>query len=151
VTGFPRSVRDTVMGRSSGHCEICGIAAPEQIHHRRPRGSGGTRRPESNAPGNALAICRPCHEMVESKRELALEQGWLVRQSAAPDTVPVVYQGDWAVLTDDGAVFRPPRGSGRCERCGYHGPTQGHRPGCTFKDNKGGGINGLGSSVRRLL
>ena len=27
-------------------------------------------------------------------------------------------------------VFRAPRGPGRCDWCGFHKPTQGHRDGC---------------------
>jgi hypothetical protein len=35
------------------------------------------------------------------------------------------------------AGFVPPTGPGRCETCGFHTPTQGHRDGCqTMK--KGG-------------
>ena len=130
MTGFAKPVRDLIMARSENHCEICGVAVPEQIHHRRARGMGSTRRPETNQPANGLAACSRCHEFVESRREFALDRGWLVRQNQSPADVPLVYQGNWAVLTDDGAVFRPPIGRDRCERCGFHIPTQGHRSGC---------------------
>lgn len=28
------------------------------------------------------------------------------------------------------AGFQPPTGAGRCSRCAFHTPTQGHRDGC---------------------
>jgi len=130
VTGFPKPVRDMIMARSQGHCEICGMAAPEQIHHRRPRGAGGSKADDTNQAANGLAICSPCHAIVESRREFAFDRGWLVRQGHSPVNVPVVFHGSWALLTDDGGVFRPPTGRDRCARCGFHGPTQGHRNGC---------------------
>lgn len=33
-------------------------------------------------------------------------------------------------LTDRPAGFTPPTGPGRCPRCGWHTPTQGHHPDC---------------------
>lgn len=130
MTGFSKQVREIMQARSSGFCEICGVAAPDDAHHRRPRGAGGSKADDTNWPSNGLLACRRCHELVESRRELALDRGWLVRQGQSPSSVPVLFQGNWALLTDDGAVFRPPRGGGRCERCGFHVPSQQHRPGC---------------------
>lgn len=130
MTGFSKDVRDIVIERSQGTCECCGMDRAEQLHHRRARGMGSTRRPESNWPANALAMCAACHSMVESRREFAFDRGWLVRQGFMPADVPVVYQGSWAVLSDDGSVFRPPSGYGRCVRCGCHVEKQGHRHGC---------------------
>jgi hypothetical protein len=72
--------------------------------------------------------------MVESNRIHALDRGWLVPQNLAPDGVPVVFQGDWALLTNEGGVFRPPVGGGRCVRCGFHIEIQGHRYGCQVKE-----------------
>ena len=131
MTGFDKRTRDVVIERAQGHCEICGVHRPEQLHHRRPRGKGGSRRPDTNLPSNALAICAPCHGDAEYNRALALDRGWLVRQTFTPATVPVQrHGGTWVLLLDDGTVFTPPHGSGRCERCGFHTKTQGHRQGC---------------------
>lgn len=130
MTGFSKQVRERLMDRSNGFCEACGVNEPTDAHHRRPRGRGGSKADDTNQLSNALAICRPCHDLIESRREFALDRGWLVRQGFTPAEVPVVYQGDWAVLDDDGFVFRPPSGRDRCVRCGFHRPTQGHRNGC---------------------
>lgn len=90
--GFPRDVVELVLGRSGGSCEImatgCTLLATE-IHHRRPRGMGSTRRPETNHASNALHVCRRCHLRAEAHRTWALNNGFLVRQSDHPDAVPV--------------------------------------------------------------
>jgi hypothetical protein len=65
---------------------------------------GSTRRPESNMPANGLALCLVCHLMVESNRELALENGWLVRQEQCPAEIPVFRFGQWVLLGDDGGM-----------------------------------------------
>jgi len=129
VTGFPKAVRDIILTRAQNHCEVCGVNAPNQLHHRRARGMGSTIRPETNRAANGLAACADCHRQIESRREFALDRGWLVRQNQTPADVPVVHHGSWALLSDDGAVFRPPVGRGRCVRCGCH-EVQGHRSGC---------------------
>ncbi len=131
MTGFPRNVRDLIFDRAGDYCEICGADRPEQAHHRRGRGMGSTKRLDSNTASNGLGISAACHTMVESRRNLALDRGWLVRQNHSPADVPVLRHGtDWVLLTDAGGVFVPPQGSGRCDRCGFHTPTQGHRTGC---------------------
>jgi 5-methylcytosine-specific restriction protein A len=130
MTGFTRAARQVLIDRSGGMCEICGMAPPADAHHRRPRSAGGTRRADANLPSNGLMLCRDCHSLVESRREFALDRGWLVRQGQSPADVPLVYQGNWALLGDDGFVFRPVSGRGRCERCGFHVEKQKHREGC---------------------
>ncbi len=130
MTGFPQAVRDMVLNRCGGFCEACGVDRPEQMHHRRARGAGGSRRADTNTASNALAISAACHALIESRREFALDRGWLVLQGHNPSEVPVVWQGTWVLLTDDGGVFYPPTGRDRCERCGFHVPTQAHRSGC---------------------
>ena len=103
MTGFPKSVRDLVYRRANGYCEICGFNQPTQLHHRRPRGAGGTRRISSNLPANALAVCTECHQMAESNRELAYTRGWLVHQSHDPSETPVMVNGSvWVRLDDRG-------------------------------------------------
>ena len=83
---------------------------------------------------NALHLCGSgttgCHGMVTESPARAYDRGWSVRSRFDTQDVPVVYQGDWRILTDDGGVFVPPQGPGRCERCGFHVTTQGHRQGC---------------------
>ena len=131
MTGFPKAVREQVLNRATQHCEACGQASNAyQWHHRRPRGAGGSKASDTNTSANCLLLCPPCHALIESRREFAIDRGWLVRQGFDPAEVPVIYQCSWAILDADGGVFRPPVGRDRCERCGFHAPTHGHRAGC---------------------
>ena len=104
ATGFPPKVRQQIVERSSGRCEVmasgCTFTATA-IHHRRARGAGGTRRPDTNLPSNALCVCDACHRRIESQRTEALAAGWLVPQNGVPAAVPVVYRGEWMRLDDD--------------------------------------------------
>ena len=131
MTGFSRAVRDIVTERAQDHCEACGVGRIEQIHHRRPRGMGGSEMYVTNTAANALAVDSRCHALIESQRALALDRGWLIRQGQNPADVPVLRHGsEWVLLLEEGGVSVPPRGKGRCERCGFHVVKQGHRDGC---------------------
>lgn len=66
-------------------CELTAVT----VHHRRPRGMGGTKRVDTNDADNGLAICRACHSIVEGRREWSLANGFLVRQQDSPGKVPV--------------------------------------------------------------
>lgn len=101
--------RSTVLLRCAGRCERCGISianVPADVHHRRPRGMGGTRDPEIHSPSNLVVICRGCHGWVESHRSEAMHDGWLVprRDPRTPGDVPIwLYHQDRAYLTTDGS------------------------------------------------
>lgn len=107
-TGFPQEVRELLFVRSGGVCERCGGAEATQAHHRRPRGMGSTKRPETNRPSNALMLCQPCHTWVETTGRSngeSYRKGILVRQSHEPASVPVHYRGGAAVyLGESGAL-----------------------------------------------
>lgn len=99
---FPLKVRELILRRAAGRCEICGGTMPmPQIHHRRPRGMGGSVDPACGTPANALAIHPQCHRRVEVNREDATERGWIVLQGADPARVPVrLWDGYWMLATD---------------------------------------------------
>lgn len=112
ATGFSKAVRELVSDRSGGVCEllipmVCAGMA-QVMHHRRPRGIGGTRRVDTNLPSSALHICDACHRHLEtSERGVARLNGWLVSQHASPVNVPVLYRGRvWLLLTNEGG-FAP--------------------------------------------
>lgn len=109
MTGFSPQVRAIVVERSQRYCERCGWNLGTDAHHRRPRAAGGTKRPETNQPSNALWLCAPCHREVESNRRRALEHGWLVRQHQEPLQVPVLYRGTKVWLDDLGNMHDNPR------------------------------------------
>lgn len=104
ATGPTPAIRALVKAREDDACAICGRrTAPFQIHHRRPRGIGGTRRLDTNSPAN-LVLLDDCHAGIESHRTVAYLNGWLVPQQADPALVPFLYRGRMVLLTELGAV-----------------------------------------------
>jgi hypothetical protein len=98
-----------VIARAFGRCELCGTrlrsagqwVAEHSFHHRRPRGMGGTSRPESNGAANLLLLCGSgvtgCHGWIEEHRAVARAQGQLLSQTDDPAEVPV-----WLALPQHG-------------------------------------------------
>lgn len=119
-TGPRAVVRLLVVSRADGCCELCGVPvafidddgqvtplAAYSIHHRQPRGMGGTSDPAANSATNLLLLCGTgttgCHGMVESQRALAVAHGWLVPKPLDPSSKPVrLFFGDDVYLTTDG-------------------------------------------------
>ena len=105
MTGFPVKVREQVMNRAMQRCERCALTSNAyQWHHRRPRGAGGSKAADTNTAANCLLLCVPCHAWIESNREEALHDGWLVRQGHKPAEMPVWIGWRWVLLRDDGTV-----------------------------------------------
>jgi 5-methylcytosine-specific restriction protein A len=100
------NAQQIVKVRSGLHCERCGVSVKwsgGQVHHRLPRGAGGTSRVEINSPANLLHLCDECHAWVESNRTEAYEKGWLVRQAHVPAERPVLtHEYGWVLLSDSG-------------------------------------------------
>ena len=117
-TGPTSATREIVAARANWCCEICGrsLFVPDvgwvyrhSTHHRRPRGMGGTSRPDTNEPSNLMLVCGnatspgDCHSWIESNRAVALVLGYLVDQAGDPETRPVeLYTGRRVFLTVDG-------------------------------------------------
>lgn len=97
-TGPNPEVRQAVVDRDKHRCARCGRQLPgypASIHHRTPRGMGGTRDPKVNKASNLLLLCGTgttgCHGWVESHRKEATERGFLVPWWQDPAEVPVNY------------------------------------------------------------
>lgn len=100
---FSEATRKVIYKRANGRCEVCGLPWQiAQIHHRRPRGMGGTSRKNSGTASNGLLVHPKCHARIESQREIALENGWLVSQTADPLVVPVKLWHGVVLLDDNG-------------------------------------------------
>lgn len=99
--------RSLIWDRDKYSCRRCGRLG-EQIHHRRPRQMGGTRRRWVNQPANLVLLCIRCHQWVELHRELATEQGWLVPEGYGPQAIPIqtIHGPIW--LDDKGACRSVP-------------------------------------------
>lgn len=100
---FTEKTRRLIRERAKDRCELCGVSAQQgsQIHHRRPRGMGGTKNPESRSAANGLLVHFRCHQRIELNRADAIKNGWLVLQSGDL-TQPVRLHHGWVVLLPDG-------------------------------------------------
>jgi hypothetical protein len=99
-------IRATLIQRSGGRCEVSGerFTGPDgwSVHHRQPRGMGGTRNPRIHDLTNLLAVTgdgtRGVHGWIESHRDLAREHGWLVPWPLDPATIPLTLHSGRVVL-----------------------------------------------------
>lgn len=96
-------VRRVCFERDREACARCPGGRPAaQLHHRRPRGMGSSSRGSTNEPSNLVCLCEPCHREIESHREQAIAEGYIVPQSQEPSTVPLLSRGQWVLLDDNG-------------------------------------------------
>lgn len=96
-----------VIQRAGYLCEKClgplGTLEGMSVHHRRPRGMGGTKRPGINEAENLLALCGSgttgCHGRIEANRAESYSRGLLLRTGANAHTTPYLDdRGDWWLL-----------------------------------------------------
>jgi hypothetical protein len=76
------------------------------IQHRRARGMGGSKAPNTNKPSNLILLCgdgvRGCHGYIEQNRTEARRGGYNVPQFVtAPETIPVRYWDGYLYRLDD--------------------------------------------------
>ncbi|MGC0365048.1 5-methylcytosine-specific restriction protein A [Rhodococcus sp. 27YEA15] len=116
-TGFPPAVKVLIHARSGGRCEVqqqCRGAVAVHIHHRRPRGSGGSTLAWVSGAANGVDVCLACHAFIESARAYSEGHGWLVSMNRRrrSDEVPVllVHDSEPVLLADDGTFHRPTEG-----------------------------------------
>lgn len=108
-TGPSKAVRRQVEARdgSCARCDLPGLRVwpAHQVHHRRPRGMGGSQRDNTNSPANLLWLCAVCHAWIERHREQALADGYLIGQHYTdPSAIPVLWHGRYVYLGHDGTV-----------------------------------------------
>lgn len=118
ASAFSRETKALIERRSGGRCERCGATldvAGGTVHHRRPRGSGGSREAALAVASNGLRLCGRCHDHVERHRKAAYVFGWLVRDRSVPSERPVRLWDGWAYLQDDGGLAPLTVGSGIAE------------------------------------
>lgn len=113
-----------VFTRDEGCCARCGAPITGargrdwSLHHRRPRGSGGTSLAWVNLPGNLVMLCgsgvTACHGDVESYRMAAMSAGFLVSMNgwAVSSQVRIDHAiHGFVFLLDDGTVSDAPEPS----------------------------------------
>lgn len=105
--------RAAVVRRDEITCQLCGVDVTYKlasVHHRIPRGMGGSRL--VNVVSNGVLICGSattpgsCHDFVEHVDRRRAEQfGYLIPKlsGAHPSEVPIWTRWHgWVLLTDDG-------------------------------------------------
>lgn len=96
--------------RSQKRCERCGTDSSLRwsIHHRKPRGMGGSKDPAINSLSNLLFLCgsgtEGCHGWVESNRSVAYIEGLLVYRNDDPSEIPVTLRYGEVFLDEEGGV-----------------------------------------------
>ena len=90
-----------VRQRDRDRCRRCD-GPYQQIHHRKPRGMGGTRDPAINDPANLVCLCADDHHWIETHRAEARADGWLVSQWGDPAATPIIINHLPVWLTPDG-------------------------------------------------
>lgn len=113
-TGPDRATRRALARRSGDRCELCAAwlrTAGRNVHHRQPRGAGGSTRPEVNVLSALLDLCPACHQTVELNRAWAKDRGLLVPWPSVPALVPAELRygrvrlddaGDWQFVDNHG-------------------------------------------------
>jgi len=107
-----RDAREVVLKRDGNTCQRCGVDLVYKlasIHHRRPRGMGSSRLVDT--PSNLVLLCgsattpKSCHQTVESLRDEARVEGWLIPKLSRvhPSQVPLLTHRGWLLLADDGS------------------------------------------------
>lgn len=112
ATGPTAAQRQLVVARAQGLCERCGetFLGGYSIHHRQPRGMGGSALAAANDPTNLVLLCGSgttgCHGWIETHRADAYATGWLVRRPGRPAAVPITHHTHGVVLLELDGTYR---------------------------------------------
>lgn len=116
MNGFPKPVEAQIIERDRGACVRCGAPVVHlergrawSIHHRRPRGTGGTRVVWVNLAANGVVLCGSgttgCHGWTERERTKAFNLGFLVSKigvATAMTTRLRHHLYGWVLLDNEG-------------------------------------------------
>lgn len=86
---FSKQVEGMIVARDQGECVSCGKHVVHlnrgwawSIHHRRPRGTGGTKLAWVDQAANGIILCGSgttgCHGWVEKNRRASIDAGFLI-------------------------------------------------------------------------
>jgi hypothetical protein len=114
MTVTPKT-RALVIARDNSICAWCGLYVDTttgwySLQHRRARGMGGSRLPDTDQPQNLVLVhgtgTTLCHGEIESKRAEAVRRGFNVQQGNDPTVVPLLVHsgpaGFWVRLDAEG-------------------------------------------------
>jgi len=109
-TRMPTSTVEKVRARANEKCERCGSSESLRwsLHHRIPRGMGGSKDPRLNLPSNIIFLCgsgtEGCHGWIESHREEAMTDGMLLHRNDDAAELPVKFWYATVFIDDEGGV-----------------------------------------------
>lgn len=87
-----------VAERDRGECLVCGGEATD-IHHRMPKGMGGTSDPDRNyGLANLVSLCREDHDHVHANPGESYTNGLLVHSWDDPLKCPVILADETVVI-----------------------------------------------------
>lgn len=120
MSAIPARTRDSLYERAGFACERCGRTDGHfSAHHRSGRRAGGSKDPRKHALSNLVLICgdgvQLCHGHVESRRQEAISEGWIVPSWNDPAAIPIRLRFGWFHLTDDGTYSPCDRECVLCE------------------------------------
>lgn len=102
------AARRLVRARDGSRCQMCGVNLEGRrgsVHHRTPKGMGGSAKLES--PANLVTLCGSgttgCHSKAHANPHWARLHGWIVSRSFDPVEIPVDMFDGWHYLMDDGS------------------------------------------------
>lgn len=113
------TIREALWKRSKGCCEITGTPLDFDafdVHHRRNKGMGGTRREDRDWLSNLLALHPVVHnggpQSVHGRRPWSQQRGYLLpKDTPWASLVPCLILGRyWLMLGDDGQYYPAPYG-----------------------------------------
>lgn len=111
-----RDLRFQVYERAQGHCDVTGRMLPGgpegqwEMHHRRPKGMGGTSLPHKDCTCNLIAVLSHVHNMdpasIHGWPTRARDHGWLLRKHIEdPGLCPIWWRNErWVMLLHDGTL-----------------------------------------------
>lgn len=106
-----------IVTRDDRRCAACGEQVHGErgrdwsVHHRKPRGMGGSKDPAVSSPANGVILCGSgttgCHGEVEQRRENAMAEGFLISRNGVqvPSEVPIEHAVHGLVRLDDDGGF----------------------------------------------
>jgi hypothetical protein len=122
-----RDLRRAAWQREGGRCAVTGALLGDvdgdlwQLHHRRPGGMGGTRRPDQDSLPNVIALLARVHNFgapglliegvdgrsVHGDPAWSMPRGYLLSPSEEdPGAVPLLLRGQrWVFLTPGGGYL----------------------------------------------
>lgn len=102
-----------IRARDRDGCALCGFTVAGErgrgwsVHHRKPRGMGGTKDPAISSPANGVLLhgtgTTMCHGKVEANREGYTDAGFLINRNSRsqPSDVAILHAIHGLVYLDD--------------------------------------------------